>query len=157
LGSKPLAGLVPFYRVGLQESVEVLRLRVAFVPHRENRLREAARGVLSGWASKSNIGSAARDANSRDRIVRVRWLRVSLMFVGVVAVLSGIALFQWGNVPETAFGWVLLPLGGAALLLVEALAEGRAGRVRTFRGLVLWTVVVVLFASALAVAWTLLA
>jgi hypothetical protein len=87
----------------------------------------------------------------------VRWLRLSLFFVGAVAVLSGMALFQWGKVPETAFGWVLLPLGGAALLLVEALAEDRAGRVLTFRGLVLWTVIVVLFAAALAVAWTLLA
>ncbi len=90
----------------------------------------------------------------------MRWFRLSLFFVGVVAVLSGLALFQWGKVPETAFGWVLLPLGGAALLLVEALAEeglARAGRVPTFRGIVLWTVVVALFASALAVAWTLLA
>ncbi len=85
---------------------------------------------------------------------------MSLLVVGVLAVVSGLALLEWGEAPDTALGWVLLPLGGAALVLVEALAQGAlapASRASTFRGLVLWVIVLALCATALAVAWTLFA
>jgi hypothetical protein len=90
----------------------------------------------------------------------VRWIRMGLMLVAALAILSGIALAEWGQGPETALGWVMLPLGGVTLLLLEFFGEEallRANRVLTLRGLLLWTAVVVLFAIAIAVGWTLFA
>ena len=90
----------------------------------------------------------------------MRWLRISLIVLGVLALVSGLALLGFEPAPERTLGWVLLPLGGAALVLVAALAEESrepANRALTFRGLVLWVAVLALCAIALMVAWTLFA
>ena len=90
----------------------------------------------------------------------MRWIRIGLMLVAALAISSGIALAEWGEGPESTLGWVMLPLGGVALLLLEFFGEEalpRANRALTLRGLLLWTAVLVLFAIALAVGWTLFA
>jgi hypothetical protein len=87
----------------------------------------------------------------------VRWLRISLMVFGVLALVSGLALLGFEPAPEKALGWVLLPLGGAALVLVATLGEEsreRASRTLSFRSLVLWVAVLALCAIALVVAWS---
>jgi hypothetical protein len=94
----------------------------------------------------------------------MRWVRAGLILTGAIAVLAGLALLKWGEAPESALGWVLLPLGGAALLLVEALGElfvegglRQGKRVLTVQGFVVLALVVALVATALVVAWTVLA
>jgi uncharacterized membrane protein SirB2 len=87
----------------------------------------------------------------------VRWLRVGVVSIGALAMLSGIALFELEWVPASAAGWMLLPLAGAALLLVEGVAElglAKSRRVLAPQGAVLLAVIAVLLALGLAVAWT---
>src|SRR5262249_53590235 len=98
------------------------------------------------------------------RIAGMRWVRAGLILTGAIAVLAGLALLVSGKAPESALGRVLLPLGGAALALVEALAEvfvegglKQAQRVLTVQGFVVLALVVALVMTAIAVAWTTLA
>ena len=94
----------------------------------------------------------------------VRWLRVGLVVLGVVLLLSAVALLDSGDIPDGALAWVLLPLGGAALLLVEVVGEvavtgslGQARRVLTVQGMVVLALAVVLTVTALVAAWTIFA
>jgi hypothetical protein len=86
----------------------------------------------------------------------VRWLRLGLFCAGVIALLSGIVLLEFEWVPASAIGWTMLPLGGAALLLVEAGVElflAKTRKVLTIQAAVLLAVTVALLAIGLAVAW----
>jgi len=87
----------------------------------------------------------------------VRWLRIGLTSIGALAMLSGIALFEFEWVPASALGWVLLPLAGAAVLLAQGVVELRLAKtsgVLTVQGAVFLGIIAVLLALGLAVAWT---
>ena len=82
---------------------------------------------------------------------------MGLIVLGVLALLSGLALIVLEEGPERLLGWVLLPLSGAALALRGALSGqdlAQASRMLTLRGLVFWIVALAFSAIALAVAWT---
>ena len=89
----------------------------------------------------------------------MRWLRISLTVFGPLAVLSGLAFLAFEQAPERELGWILLPLGCAALAFLGALAGGllQADRRLTLHGLALLVMALALCAIALAVAWTLFA
>jgi hypothetical protein len=87
----------------------------------------------------------------------VRWIRTGIVSLGALAMLGGLAMFELECVPASATGWMLLPLAGAALLLVGALAEFGLARTRgvlTTKGAVLLGMIVALLAIGLALAWT---
>ena len=87
----------------------------------------------------------------------MRWIRAALISVGALALLSGLAMFELEWVPASALGWMLLPVAGAGLLLVESIVEirrARARRVLIVQGAVLLGVIAVLLTIGLAVAWT---